>query len=117
MSFLSFGKKHVSLIESNHTAMAKFGTLIQSEKPVLIEFYLNNELTENNGKMLKSVAAALGDKAMVIRINTEQNDELTKALRIKTNPTYIIYKAEQMVWRQPENHDANTLIDAVLKFV
>ena len=115
--FIAFGKKHVSLIESNHIAMAKFGTLIQSEKPVLFEFFLDNELTQNNYEVLKTVAAALGDKATVIRINTEQNKELAKALRIKTNPTFIIYKEEQMLWRQPENHDANSLINEVLKYV
>ena len=117
VSFIAFGKKHVPLIESNHIAMAKFGTLIQSAKPVLIEFFLDNELTQNNYEVLKTVAAALGDKATVIRIDTEQNNELAKALRIKTNPTYIIYKEEQMLWRQPENHDANSLINAVLKYV
>ena len=75
--------------------MAKFGTLISGKKPVLFDFYILDEITENNATIMQTVAAALGDKASVIRINVADNPALAKALRIKTNPTYIIYKNER----------------------
>ena len=96
--------------------MAKFGTLIAAKKPVLFEFYILDETTINDAAIMQTVAAALGDKASIIRINVDDNQILAKALRIKTNPTYIIYKNEQMIWRQAETQDANTLINAVLEF-
>jgi thioredoxin 1 len=97
--------------------MAKFGELIAGKKPVLFDFYISNEETINDATVMETVAAALGDKALVIRINIDDNTSLAKALRIKTNPTYIIYKSEEMIWRQSEIQDANTLINAVLEFV
>jgi len=96
--------------------MAKFGSLITKEIPVLIEFYLLVTAQDDSKPILQTVAAALGDKANVIRINIDDNTALAKALRVKTNPTYMIYKSGEMLWRQSESHDANTLINAVSNY-
>ena len=42
---------------------------------------------------------------------------LANALRIKGNPTFIIYKDGEMKWRQSGNQDANTLISLVQQYV
>jgi thioredoxin 1 len=59
------------------------------------------------------VAAALGDKAKVIKIDVDKNQELAEALRIKGLPTLMIYKDGQVVWRQSGELDANTIIGLV----
>jgi thioredoxin 1 len=61
--------------------------------------------------VLKDVAAAMGDKGKVIKINTEKNSKLSEALRVKVLPTLMIYKLGEMVWRQSGEQDANTLIN------
>ncbi len=61
----------------------------------------------------KDVAAALGDKARVIKIDVDKNQELAEALRIKGLPTLMIYKDGQMKWRQSGELDANTIITLV----
>ncbi len=63
--------------------------------------------------VIRDVAAALGDRAKVIKIDVDKNQELAEALRIKGLPTLMIYKAGQMVWRQSGELDANTLITLV----
>lgn len=95
--------------------MAKFGEIIQDTNPTLIDFYKDDDDEMNN--TLRDVAAALGDKARVVKINIEKNNELVEALRIKGIPTYIIYKNGEMKWRQSGNQDANTLINLVEQFV
>ncbi|MGV6846448.1 MAG: thioredoxin family protein [Lutibacter sp.] len=98
--------------------MAKFGELISSEIPVLIDFFADWE--ENDTQVhatLRDVAAALGDKAKVIKIDIDKNETLANALRIKGNPTYIIYKNGEMKWRQSGNQDANTLISLVEQYI
>ena len=67
--------------------------------------------------VLRDVAAALGDKAKVIKIDIEKNETLANALRIKGNPTFIIYKDGEMKWRQSGDQDANTLISLVQQYV
>lgn len=98
--------------------MAKFGELISSDIPVLIDFYTEwEDDSESIHATLRDVAAALGDSAKVIKIDVEKNEILANALRIKGNPTFIIYKDGEMKWRQSGNQDANTLIGLVQQYV
>tara|TARA_B110000483_G_scaffold19253_1_gene21114 strand:- start:665 stop:964 length:300 start_codon:yes stop_codon:yes gene_type:complete len=91
--------------------MSKFGELLNDDQPLLLVFFNNqiNEL-ESLHPVLKDVAAAIGDKGKVIKIDADQNEKLSEALRVRVLPTLIIYKLGEMVWRQSGEQDANTLI-------
>jgi thioredoxin 1 len=94
--------------------MSKFGELINTQLPVLIDFYTEwNEPSVSMHPVIRDVAAALGDKAKVIKIDVDKNQELADALRIKGLPTLMIYKQGQMVWRQSGELDANSIISLV----
>jgi thioredoxin 1 len=98
--------------------MSKFGELIDVEIPVLLDFYTEwNDQSEPMHLVLRDVAAALGDKAKVIKIDVEKNQELAEALRVKTLPTLIIYKEGEMKWRQSGEQDANTLISIIQEYI
>ena len=97
--------------------MTKFGELISVEKPVLIDFYQDWDDVQNTVDTLRDVAAALGDRAKVIKIDIKKNETLADALRVKGNPTFMIYKSGEMKWRQTGMQDANTLIGLVQKYL
>jgi len=98
--------------------MSKFGEIIDVEIPVLLDFYTGfTEESEPMNLVLRDVAAALGDKAKVIKIDVEKNQELAEALRVKNYPTLILYKDGEMKWRQSGTQDANTLIDIIQDFI
>ena len=98
--------------------MSKFGELIETNVPVLLDFYAAwDEACKEMHPVLRDVAAALGDKARVIKIDIEKNQELSDALRVKGLPTLMIYKNGEMKWRQSGEQDANTLIGLVKEFV
>lgn len=98
--------------------MSKFGELINAQVPVLLDFYTEwNEQSTAMHPVLRDVAAALGDKAKVIKIDVEKNQDLAEALRIKGLPTLMIYKGGEMKWRQSGEQDANTLIGLVNEYI
>lgn len=97
--------------------MTKFGELISVDKPVLIDFFIDWEDVDNSVDTLRDVAAALGDRAKVIKIDIKNNETLADALRVKGNPTFMIYKSGEMKWRQTGYQDANTLIGLVQKYL
>ncbi|NCP21474.1 MAG: thiol reductase thioredoxin [Flavobacteriales bacterium CG03_land_8_20_14_0_80_35_15] len=98
--------------------MAKFGDLIHADIPILIIFFAHlDEPEQEHNDVLQTIAATLGDKAKVIKIDIEKNATLVKALMIEVNPTYIIYKKGEMKWRQTGNQDAATLIDLVQQYL
>ena len=98
--------------------MSKFGELIDLQIPVLLDFFTEwNEDSVAMHPVLKDVAAAMGDKGKVIKIDVDKNSELAEALRIKTLPTLMIYKEGEMKWRQSGEQDANTLIGLMQEYV
>ena len=92
--------------------MSKFGELIDINVPVLLDFYAEwNEQSTAMHPVPRDVAAALGDKGKVIKIDVSQ------ALRVKGLPTLMIYKKGEMVWRQSGEQDANTLIGILNEYI
>ena len=98
--------------------MSKFGELIDLKIPVLLDFYAEwNEKSTAMHSVLREVAAALGDKGKVIKIDVDKNKELSSALRVKSLPTLMIYKKGEMVWRQSGPQNADALIGILKEYV
>jgi thioredoxin 1 len=97
--------------------MTKFGDLISENKPVLIDFYSDWDETEVTIDTLRDVAAAFGDRAKVIKIDIEKNETLADALRVKGNPTFMVYKDGEMKWRETGFKNADTLIEVVQQYI
>ena len=98
--------------------MSKFGELLDEKIPVLLAFFRSQEeASQDMNSVLKDVAAAMGDKGKVIKIDVDKNQQLSEALRVKVLPTLMIYKFSEMVWRQSGEQDANTLINLINEFI
>lgn len=98
--------------------MSKFGELIDDEKPVLLDFFTQRSDKDTSSQLiLKEVAAALGDKAKVIKIDVDKNKALAEALRVESVPCFILYKKGEMLWRFSGEQDANSLIAIVEKHI
>ncbi|MHB0754673.1 thioredoxin family protein [Polaribacter sp. M15] len=97
--------------------MAKFGELISVNKPVLIDFYSDWDEAESSVSTLRDVAAAMGNSAKIIKIDIKKNETLADALRIKGNPTFMIYKDGEMKWRETGFKNADALIEIIQKYL
>jgi thioredoxin 1 len=97
--------------------MSKFGEIIQSNIPILIDFYSGDQDESLVLQILNDVAGGIGNQARVIKVEVEKNETLIKALRVKYFPTYIIYKDGDMKWRQSGNLDAVELTRKLKEFV
>ena len=97
--------------------MTKFGDLISVNKPVLIDFYTDWDEVESSVNILRDVAAAMGDKAKIIKIDIKKNETLADALRVKGNPTFMIYKDGEMKWRETGFKNADSLIEIMEQYL
>ena len=97
--------------------MEKFEDIIKSEKPVLIDFFatwcgpckmMHPILEELHGK--------IGDKARIITIDIDRNQQLADAYNVKSVPTLMIFKKGELLWRQSGVHSAADLEDIISKF-
>ena len=90
--------------------MSKFGELINAQVPVLIDFYTEwNDSSVSMHPVIRDVAAALGDKAKVIKIDVDKNPQLATAYKIQGVPTLALFKNGQVLWRQSGVVQANFL--------
>ncbi len=98
--------------------MSKFGELIEGEKPILLVFYEDIENEDDSmNQILRDVAEAIADRGKVIKLDISKNPKLVEALRIKTAPTFTIYKTSEMVWRETGEQDKNSLIGLMSEYL
>jgi thioredoxin 1 len=97
--------------------MSKFGELIDSEKPVLLNFHSVKSGEDASHIILKDVVTTLGEKVKVIKIEVEKNKSLVEALRISEVPTYILYKNGEMLWRHSGEQNADSIISIAEKHI
>jgi thioredoxin 1 len=78
-----------------------FDTLIQDDRPVIVDFHaLWCGPCKVQSPILKELAAELGDRVRVIKIDVDQNMDLAGQYHIQGVPTLIVFKKGKLVWRQ-----------------
>ena len=88
-----------------------FNTLIQSETPVLIDFYADwcapcKMLTP----ILKEVKAELGDRIKVLKIDVDSNAAIAGRYQVRGVPTMILFKNGDVRWRKSGVLPKHTLL-------
>ena len=79
----------------------KFADIINSETPVLVDFYADwCGPCQTMAPILKEVKSELGDKAKVIKIDTDKNQMLAAQYQIRSIPTLILFQNGEVKWRQ-----------------
>jgi thioredoxin 1 len=98
--------------------MSSFQKLINSEKPVLIDFSAEwCGPCKVMAPILEQVKREIGDKATVIKIDVDRNQHVSQSLNITGVPTLMIYKRGKQLWRQSGVLDKNRLIGILNQFV
>lgn len=80
--------------------MSEFSEMIASSKPTLVDFFATwCGPCRMQSPILEEVKNRLGDKANVIKVDIDKNQQLAAEYRVQSVPTLILFKDGIPVWR------------------
>lgn len=96
--------------------MSKFNEIINSETPVLVDFFAEwCRPCKIMAPILKQVASQIGDKARILKVDIDKNPQAAAAYRVQSVPTLIIFKKGEIKFRQSGVMQVDQLVPILLQ--
>lgn len=97
---------------------AKFQELIESERPVLIDFFaVWCGPCKVQSSVLNTVKENVGDKARIVKIDIDQYQSIAAQYGVRSVPTLAVFKNGEMLYKESGVHDVNRLTAVLEKFI
>ena len=94
--------------------MESFKELINSEKPVLVDFYADwCGPCQAMSPVIQEVAKATQGKARVIKVDIDKSVQAAQAYQVQAVPTFIIFKKGNIIWRHSGMIDKISLVNVL----
>lgn len=91
-----------------------FSTIINDDKPVLVDFYAEwCGPCKMLAPILSEVKSELGGNVKIVKIDVDKNQALATKLNVRGVPTMILYKNGQQLWRESGLVQKNRLVDII----
>ncbi len=81
--------------------MGNFNQIIQSDKPVLVDFFATwCGPCQMLASILKDVKTNLGERISIIKIDVDKNQAVAAQYQVRGVPTMILFQNGKQLWRQ-----------------
>lgn len=93
-----------------------FEQTIQSEKPVLVDFFATwCGPCKMMSPVLVEVKRKLGERVTIIKVDVDKNPAVAASFQIQGVPTFILFKKGKQLWRKSGIQNANSLEKVIIE--
>jgi thioredoxin 1 len=97
---------------------ANFNKLVNSGKPVLVDFFAEwCGPCKAQGPILEEVAREIGASARIIKVDVDKNQELASKFQVRGVPTLLLFNKGEVVWKSSGVVQKQPLIERIQKLV
>lgn len=94
----------------------EFSTLIESDKPVLIDFFATwCGPCQVLSPIFKQVKDQLGDHIKIVKIDVDKNQALATQWQVRGVPTMFLYQNGKQLWRQSGVLSKEQILNVILE--
>ena len=96
----------------------KFQELIESERPVLIDFFATwCQPCKVQSSVLNTVKENVGTGARIVKIDVDEYPSIASQYGVRGVPTLAVFKNGELLYKASGVHDVNTLTQLLNHFM
>ncbi len=90
--------------------MSKFNDIIKSEKPTLVDFYATwCGPCKTMSPIVEKLKTKMGNQITVLKVDVDKNQHAADLFKVRSVPTFMLFKGGKTLWRQAGGMDLSTL--------
>ena len=94
--------------------MITFQELIKGEVPVLVDFHADwCAPCKIMNPILKNIKKKFGNQLKIIKINVDNNQQVSNKFQVKGIPTFILFKNSEILWKQSGVINESSFIEII----
>ncbi len=98
--------------------MEKFKELMKSDTPLLVDFYASwCGPCKTMYPIVEQVKEMLGERVHVVKYDVDQYDDLASLYRIRSIPTFVLFKKGKILWQHTGAMSAQALYQSVVNSI
>jgi thioredoxin 1 len=90
--------------------MGNFNDIVKSSTPTLVDFHATwCGPCQAMHPVMDRLKNEMGSQVRILKIDVDKNQEVANKFKVRSVPTFVLFKDGEILWRQSGGMDINTL--------